>query len=60
MMLLKTRSRFRHFATHPVMSMKIKHFQICLYVTENTLDMPRPDPGNRRLVPYLAVLSSIQ
>jgi hypothetical protein len=34
-MLLKTHSRFRHFATHPAMSMKRKGFLACLDIIEN-------------------------
>jgi hypothetical protein len=34
-MLLKTRSRFRQFATHPAMSMKTNNFLIPLDNVEN-------------------------
>jgi len=34
-MLLKTRSGFRHFAIHPVISMKTKDFPVCLDIIEN-------------------------
>jgi hypothetical protein len=43
-MLLKTRSRFRQFATHPVMSMKTSGLLIYPEVAQNERDILKSHP----------------